>query len=290
MTEAPLSSRRAIVTGATRGIGRAIAERLLAAGAIVTATGTRPDGAPPAGCAYHAVDFTDSAATATFADLLATEAPDILVNNAGINVNAPFVEIEPDEFARIQAVNVIAPMLLCQAVVPAMRTRGWGRIVNICSIWSKIARAGRGAYAASKFALDGLTGRYMNGFDHARDWGLDFILHFHGLQNHHSTASINALTNFNRDSHHHSRHHTSYDVEAEIVTVFPGSSGTKTSRTPHADGVSMPVQADHPLLLVVTRADFVRFTIYQKAVDALLRNWLQLDVQRFPVDIDCSGK
>ena len=157
MTDAPLSSRRAIVTGATRGIGRAIAERLIAAGAIVTATGTRPDGAPPAGCAYHAVDFTDSAATATFADLLATEAPDILVNNAGINVNAPFVEIEPDEFARIQAVNVIAPMLLCQAVVPAMRTRGWGRIVNICSIWSKVARAGRGAYAASKFALDGLT-------------------------------------------------------------------------------------------------------------------------------------
>jgi len=73
MTEAPLSNRRAIVTGATRGIGRAIAERLLSAGAIVTATGTRSDGAPPEGCTYHAVDFTDSAATAAFADRLAAE-------------------------------------------------------------------------------------------------------------------------------------------------------------------------------------------------------------------------
>jgi NAD(P)-dependent dehydrogenase (short-subunit alcohol dehydrogenase family) len=157
MAEAQLSHRRAIVTGATRGIGRAIAERLLAAGTIVTATGTHPDGAPPEGCAYHAVDFTDSAATAAFADQLAAEAPDILVNNAGINFNALFAEIEPDDFARIQAINVTAPMLLCQAVVPAMRARGWGRIVNVCSIWSKVARVGRGAYAASKFALDGLT-------------------------------------------------------------------------------------------------------------------------------------
>jgi NAD(P)-dependent dehydrogenase (short-subunit alcohol dehydrogenase family) len=84
-------------------------------------------------------------------------APDILVNNAGINRNAPFAEIDPDDFAEIQRVNLIAPMLLCRAVTPGMRRNGWGRVVNICSIWSKVVRPGRASYAASKFGLDGLT-------------------------------------------------------------------------------------------------------------------------------------
>ncbi len=153
----PLAGRVALVTGATRGIGHAIARRLVAEGAAVTTTGTRADGTSPEGCAYRAVDFTDQAATAAFADSLAAEPPDILVNNAGINVNASFAEIDPEDFARIQAINVTAPLLLCRAVTPGMRARGWGRIVNICSIWSKVARTGRGAYATSKFALDGMT-------------------------------------------------------------------------------------------------------------------------------------
>ena len=153
----PLAARRAVVTGATRGIGKAIAARLVADGARVTATGTRPDGAPPEGCDYRAVDFADAGAARQFADELAAIGPDVLVNNAGINRNTPFADIDLEDFLRIQSVNLTAPMLLCRAVLPLMRSRGWGRIVNVCSIWSKVARPGRASYAASKFGLDGLT-------------------------------------------------------------------------------------------------------------------------------------
>lgn len=101
-------------------------------------------------------DFSDSDATARFVEEAARIAPDILVNNAGINQNASFADIDPNEFARIQQVNVAAPFLLCRAVIPGMKAKGWGRIVTLSSIWGKISRAGRGAYSTSKFAVDGM--------------------------------------------------------------------------------------------------------------------------------------
>lgn len=154
---AGLAGKLAVVTGATRGIGAAIADRLVSAGARVLATGSRPDGAPPAGCEYWAVDFTDLIATQAFAEHLGRLDVDILVNNAGINKVSSFGEIDTADFMRIQQVNVLAPFLLARAVVPAMKVKNWGRIVTISSIWGKISRAGRGSYSASKFAVDGMT-------------------------------------------------------------------------------------------------------------------------------------
>ncbi len=153
----PLAGRRALVTGGTRGIGAAIAERLLADGAEVIVTGTSPEGAAPGGCGYRPVDFSDAEATAAFAEVVAGLELDILVNNAGINKIAPFAEIDPVDFDRIQRVNVRAPFLLCRAVLPSMRLRRWGRIVNVSSVFGTISKELRGSYSASKFALDGMT-------------------------------------------------------------------------------------------------------------------------------------
>ena len=120
-------------------------------------TGSGPAGTVPDGCEYRGIDFADAVATAAFAEELRARAPDILVNNAGVNRLAPFDEIAPDDFLRLHRVNVFAPMLLCRAVIGGMRARRWGRIVNVASVWSMRSLSGRGAYSASKFALDGLT-------------------------------------------------------------------------------------------------------------------------------------
>lgn len=152
----PLTGRRALVTGGTRGIGRAIATRLVADGAAVVVTGTGAT-EPPAECELRAVDFADSTAMTAFAAEVRTWEIDILVNNAGVNRIAPFAEILPEDFDRIYSVNVRAAFLLSQAVVPGMRQKRWGRIVNITSIFGIVGKELRGSYAASKFALDGMT-------------------------------------------------------------------------------------------------------------------------------------
>ncbi|MBS0418974.1 MAG: SDR family oxidoreductase [Proteobacteria bacterium] len=153
-----LDGKRAVVTGASRGIGRAVAEALRNAGAWVigtrTAAATDPD---PACQEWLEADFSDLEQLRACADRVRAAGADILINNAGINKVAPFEAIDPQDFLRIQQVNVLAPLLLCQAVIPAMKLKGWGRIVNVSSIFGKVSRAQRGPYSASKFALDGMT-------------------------------------------------------------------------------------------------------------------------------------
>lgn len=156
-SDGPLAGRTAVVTGATRGIGRAIAQRLVAHGARVIGTGRGTEGAGLEGVEHRVLDLADEPATRAFADALRAEAPDILVNNAGINRLGPFEAIDDATFLALQRINLVAPMALCRAVLPAMRARRWGRIVNVASIWSLRSISGRAAYSASKFGLDGAT-------------------------------------------------------------------------------------------------------------------------------------
>jgi len=147
----------AVVTGATRGIGRAIAERLLKDGIEVIVTGTGKDADHPTGSYYCQVDFLNDSSTKTFVEYLKQKPIDILINNAGINKIDEFESIEIDEFDKIQKVNLKTPFLLCQAVIPWMKKNQWGRIVNITSIWGEITKEYRAAYSSSKFGLDGMT-------------------------------------------------------------------------------------------------------------------------------------
>ena len=148
---------RAVVTGATRGIGYAIAERLLQDGLEVIATGTRKNAKHPAGSSYYQVDFLDENSVNKFIQYLKKQKINILVNNAGINKIGEFSSIDIDDFDRILRVNLRVPFQICQAVIPYMENEKWGRIVNLTSIFGNITKEYRAAYSSSKFGLDGMT-------------------------------------------------------------------------------------------------------------------------------------
>ncbi len=136
--------RTALVTGGSRGIGRAIVERFEALGARVLAP-SRDD-----------LDLRDGAAVEAYATAL-NEHIDILVNDAGINPIAAYDGITDSDLEEVLAVNLIAPFRLCRALAPRMVSRGYGRIVNVSSIWSLVGKPGRAAYAISKSGVNGLT-------------------------------------------------------------------------------------------------------------------------------------
>lgn len=167
-----LSGRVALVTGASRGIGRAIAEALADAGADVAvhchqrveraeavaekirAAGRR--------AIVIAADVSLGQSVIEMADRVGRELgpADILVNNAGIATMRGLDDLDEAEFDRTIAVNLKSAFLCTQAVLPAMRARGWGRIVNISSAAARAAGVVGVHYNAAKAGLEGLTRGY----------------------------------------------------------------------------------------------------------------------------------
>lgn len=157
-----LAGATAVVTGSTRGIGRAITRRLLDAGAQVIGLqrGTEPIGA---GHTCLSVDLADpEARAAAVTQILAEHRVDILVNNAGINLRHRFEDFPRAEFAQVMAVNLDAVVHLTQAFGIPMLERGQGRIVTIASMLSYFGGLNASAYAASKGAVAQLTKSVAN--------------------------------------------------------------------------------------------------------------------------------
>lgn len=148
---------KALVTGGTRGIGAAIAKELRSAGMRVWVTGTSVRGKPPTGCGYLTCDLADPDQTDDLCRKAKSLGLSVLVNNAGINKIGPAEGYAPEDFERILRVNLDSAFQLCQAVLPGMRRRREGRILNVTSIFGVVSREGRAAYSASKFGLFGMT-------------------------------------------------------------------------------------------------------------------------------------
>ena len=160
--EGSLEGRIALVTGAARGLGFAIAQRLARAGASVWLNGrdraALGDAADRIGgdARVLAFDIGDDDATAAAFETLAEDGLDILVNNVGQRDRRSLAQLRREDMAAMLATNLVAPFDLARRAVPLMEARGYGRIVNITSIAAEIAR-GDVLYTASKGGLAALT-------------------------------------------------------------------------------------------------------------------------------------
>ena len=174
------AGRIAMVTGGASGIGLQIAQDLAARGAtlyIVDRNAAAADEAvkslEASGARAHAfvVDLSDTQATRAMLEAALRQAGviDILVNNAGIVATVPAADVSLSLWNTTLAVNVTAPMVLTQGVLPGMKARGWGRVVNVSSISGVRAGTGRLAYGTSKAALIAMTGQFAI---ESAEWGV----------------------------------------------------------------------------------------------------------------------
>ena len=158
------SGQTALVTGASRGIGEAIARDLASCGAELVVTSTKPTdrddllnrfGVPTR---FYDVDFADEQSTSAFlAEIEKLDRVDVCVNNAGTSRHTAMADATPDDWDVTTSVNLRAPFFVTKAVAELMKRTKYGRIVNISSIWGHIGRTKRSVYGATKFGLRGIS-------------------------------------------------------------------------------------------------------------------------------------
>jgi NAD(P)-dependent dehydrogenase (short-subunit alcohol dehydrogenase family) len=154
MSEPTLDGRVAVITGASRGLGRAMAVALGDAGVKLALVSRDP--IEPAAFRCD-VSREEDVAALERAVIERFGRVDILINNAGVNVRKNLTEFTLEEWNRVIGTNLTGAFLMCRAFVPHMKGKGWGRIVNITSMLSHVSIPGRTAYSASKAGLLGMT-------------------------------------------------------------------------------------------------------------------------------------
>ncbi|CAL9363805.1 SDR family oxidoreductase [Nocardiopsis dassonvillei] len=153
----PTVPRTALVTGASSGIGAAVAAELVRRGYRVYGTSRDPGAVaePVPGVEYLALDLADGASVEACA--AAAGDVDVLVNNAGESQSGPFEELPPEAVERLFRINVFGAVRLTQLLLPGMRARGYGRVVMVGSMLASFPLAYRSSYVASKAALKGFA-------------------------------------------------------------------------------------------------------------------------------------
>ena len=168
MDQFRLDGKVALVTGASYGIGFAIATALAGAGAVIVFNDIKQELVDKGLAAYeeagirahgYVCDVTDEDAVNALVAKIEQEVGviDILVNNAGIIKRIPMVEMSAKDFRQVIDVDLNAPFIVAKAVIPAMIRKGGGKIINICSMMSELGRETVSAYAAAKGGLKMLT-------------------------------------------------------------------------------------------------------------------------------------
>lgn len=161
-----LKDKVALVTGATRGIGQAIAQALAAQGATVIGTATSESGAEiiskalaPQGGRGVVLDVNDSAAIDALLDSLLKESggPHILVNNAGITRDNLAMRLKDEDWSAVLDTNLSSVFRLSRGVIRAMMKARWGRIINVTSVIGSSGNAGQANYAAAKAGVAGMS-------------------------------------------------------------------------------------------------------------------------------------
>ncbi|MGD0617759.1 MAG: glucose 1-dehydrogenase [Bryobacteraceae bacterium] len=161
MPEQLLKGRVAVITGASRGLGRSMAVSLGRAGARLALVSRKPapfeeEGIKAANFACD-VAHEDQVIALEKAVIERFGTVDILINNAGVNVRKNVTEFTLDEWNHVIGTNLTGAFLMCRAFVPHMKGKGYGRIVNMASMMSHVSLPGRAAYSASKAGLLGMT-------------------------------------------------------------------------------------------------------------------------------------
>lgn len=173
-----LNDKIALVTGASYGIGFAIAEALHSAGATIVFNDRSQEAVDKGIAAYkekgidahgYVFDVTDEATTKEKIAKIRQEVGiiDILVNNAGIIKRIPMLEMSVDDFRQVIDVDLNGPFIVAQAVIPGMLEKGHGKIINICSMMSELGRETVSGYAAAKGGLKMLTKNICSEFGEA---------------------------------------------------------------------------------------------------------------------------
>ncbi|ADV67361.1 SDR family oxidoreductase [Deinococcus maricopensis] len=153
----PLHGRTIAITGASKGIGYALARDLTASGATVIAGARDITGLDLPGVTFLTLDVTSEPSVDAFTAVAAQAGVDALINNAGVGAFMPVEDITPEVYHRVMDTNVLGTILTTRALIPHFRTRGGGQVINVTSDVSARTFANGALYTASKYAQRAVT-------------------------------------------------------------------------------------------------------------------------------------